>query len=196
MNPDRCGTGRTDLTGDDLAAVEEFRQLLRTRVTYPPIPDAIPLDQGQAVVDAWAIATHHVMTVDLIMDGTAPYIGDVPVPRELTYERPAPGPLLYRAPECPLCGNECYHNGDGWSCETCEAYWPYDDGGSCGDWEEPERRCLSTHQPWLDNPYVTDQAKHLEWVRCYLSQDHATEKHRADLNHAWYDDGTDADPWS
>lgn len=194
MNPDQCGTGRNDLTGDDLAAVEEFRQLLRTRTTYPPIPDAIPLDQGQAVVDAWAIATHHVMTVDLIMDGTAPYIGDVPAPRELTYERPKPGELVHRPPECSLCNNECYHNGDGWACETCEAYWPDEIG--LGEWDEPAQQCLSMNQPWLNNQYVEDPAKRQEWVRCQLSQGHKTHKHRTEFLHAWYDDGTDADPWS
>ncbi|MCA1836379.1 MAG: hypothetical protein LC721_08650 [Actinobacteria bacterium] len=159
---------------------------------YPPIPDSVPLDQGRYVIDAWIAATYHVMTVDLIMDGTAPYIGDVPVPRELTYQRPGPGELVYRAPECGLCNNECYHNGDGWACETCEAYWP--ESGGFGDWEDPNQ-CLSMYQPWLTNKFA-DPAKRQDWVRCHLSQGHKTEKHRADFLHAWYDDGRDADPWS
>lgn len=35
-----------------------------------------------------------------------------------------PGPLIFRAPDCPRCHNETYHDGDGFACDGCHVHWP------------------------------------------------------------------------
>lgn len=62
--------------------------------TYPPLPDLAPIDESAALNRAWVIATHHDLTVDLIMAGSAPFLGDLP--RELTTGQPAPQPCSCR----------------------------------------------------------------------------------------------------
>lgn len=34
-----------------------------------------------------------------------------------------PGPLEYRAPDCPRCGREVDFDGDGYECRPCHAAW-------------------------------------------------------------------------
>lgn len=47
-----------------------------------------------------------------------------------------PGPLLYLNPDCPRCGHEVYHDGDGFICDNCKVSWDpnnADDEGSFTD---------------------------------------------------------------
>ena len=54
-------------------------------------------------------------------------------------ERPAPPPLVIRAPDCPFCGNEVSSDGDGYTCESCECSWSFDgDGGAWIDEAAPQ----------------------------------------------------------
>lgn len=68
-------------------------------------------------------------------------------------ERPAPPPLDWQPPLCPVCGNYTSNHGrylvsgaTVWACDDCEATWRIDPGDeeATGEWVAPdEPRCLS-----------------------------------------------------
>jgi hypothetical protein len=59
--------------------------------------------------------------------------------------RPAPPPLEWQAPLCPICGNETVHHGRAWTCDACRATWVVDPGGEDpGVWlNQLEPQCRS-----------------------------------------------------
>lgn len=92
-----------------------------------------------------------------------------------TKTRPAPPPLEYRCPDCPLCYVETSHEDDSFYCEACGAWWN-SNGNDDGEWSDPDvEQCDATVQPLADNPLVSDEAR-AEVIRCVLTADH-TSKH-------------------
>jgi len=81
--------------------------------------------------------------------------------------RPAPPPLEYRAPDCALCGNEVVHDGDGFCCEQCCAWW---DSHGDGQWDDPDaEQCGATVQPLAD---MVDEEARTRTYRCALEVGH------------------------
>lgn len=100
--------------------------------------------------------------------------------------RPAPGELEWRAPDCPICGEETSHDGDSYYCEGCNACWPGNTGE--GEWlDDTASQCPSTHQPLAKNEFAAGQSFRFDTVRCLLSADHKPP-HRHDVITDWTDE--------
>ncbi len=88
-----------------------------------------------------------------------------------TTTRPAPPPLEYRCPDCSLCSHETYHDGDGFRCDACEAWWEPSSGDN-GEWDNPDaEQCDATCQPLADNTFATDEQR-AKTYRCALTVNH------------------------
>lgn len=101
-----------------------------------------------------------------------------------TGARPAPPELEHRYPLCPLCGEECDHDGDSFCCNPCGAYWPSDTGR--GEWNEPETKvCTSTCKPF-DRPNLSAEHESIRHnvAHCILPADHDGD-HRSDELTRW-----------
>lgn len=61
-------------------------------------------------------------------------------------ERPEPPELEFPYPPCSMCGEDTYHDGDGFRCDPCGAYWGERGAGS---WMEPGlKACGATRKPF------------------------------------------------
>jgi uncharacterized Zn ribbon protein len=95
----------------------------------------------------------------------------------VTSQRPLPPPLVPRAPDCSICGQETEFQ-DGWECPHCGAYWSDDNRAyeEPGEWyDESLPRCESIHRPY--EKYANselDNLRELRWVqyRCILELGH------------------------
>jgi len=66
-----------------------------------------------------------------------------------TGTRPEPPELEFPYPPCSMCGEGTYHDGDGFCCDPCGAYWS---GNGPGGWSDPDiKACPSTCKPF-DRP--------------------------------------------
>jgi hypothetical protein len=96
-----------------------------------------------------------------------------------TTSRPAPPPLEIRCPDCPICSKETTPE-DGFVCEPCGAYWPYEGiGDEHGAWlEDDAEQCPATIEPYKS--YVDRRFDSIRdnRYRCYLdADDHAEHRH-------------------
>jgi hypothetical protein len=61
-----------------------------------------------------------------------------------------PGPLLYMAPSCPRCLRDVYHDGDGYVCEECHAFWNSNDESHEGEFtDDYEEELNEQRNRWL-----------------------------------------------
>jgi len=61
-----------------------------------------------------------------------------------TTTRPAPPPIIWQAPLCPLCDAEVECDGDSLACTNCEAHWSVT-GNDDGEWyADDEPQCAAT----------------------------------------------------
>lgn len=82
--------------------------------------------------------------LDLITLTKEPPMEDVPE------SRPCPPPLIQQNPMCRLCMEEVEHDGDGWHCPRCKAWWSSSYGAEddLGQWDDPdEPQCASVGLP-------------------------------------------------
>lgn len=100
--------------------------------------------------------------------------------------RPRPGPLLIAlsAPRCPVCTDQPEHDGVGWLCPSCDAWWL---SPGAGVWLEPHApKCTSTVMPFVDRPDLVG-ALTLTWG-CVLADGHDEWHRTPDLPGLEWDD--------
>lgn len=93
-----------------------------------------------------------------------------------TGTRPAPPELEFPYPPCSLCGEDTYHDGDGFRCDPCGASWG--DRGE-GWWDEPDLpACPASYKPF-DRPDLEEKYEGIRHhaFRCILPVAHVG-KHR------------------
>lgn len=96
-----------------------------------------------------------------------------------TGARPTPPGLEFPYPPCSLCGEDTYHDGDGFRCDPCGASWS--SSGCDGLYDEPEvPACAATYRPH-DRPDLGSEFERIRNFvnRCNLPADH-DGKHRDD----------------
>lgn len=97
-------------------------------------------------------------------------------------KRPRPPELEHRPPMCTLCYEEVTSDGDGWNCEGCSAYWPYNSYGDDGSWDEEDApQCPGVIQPFLKSGHENIRTNE---YRCLLAQGHEGS-HRAETFISW-----------
>jgi hypothetical protein len=103
--------------------------------------------------------------------------------------RPAPPPLVFNYPDCPMCGEETDGDPDIFYCSDCDATWSTR-GNDEGQWNEPEaEQCASIDGRFLPGGlgYDMAQALHIaaEPQRCILTSGHTVD--HADGTISWLD---------
>lgn len=99
-------------------------------------------------------------------------------------ERPAPPELEFPYPPCSMCGEDTYHDGDGFRCDPCGAYWGSQTGS--GSWMEPDlKACGATRKPF-DHGDLSPEHENIRHHKdyCIREVDH-DGPHRADAYSEW-----------
>jgi hypothetical protein len=78
VRPDQCGTFGLPADHPDAGTVRNFGVWLEHRGELPPVPYHIPLESPPDLFDAWVITAAHQLALELLMDGTAPHVGQLP----------------------------------------------------------------------------------------------------------------------
>lgn len=107
-------------------------------------------------------------------------------------KRDAPEGLLTRNPACMMCSEEVSSGDDGWVCEHCSAYWPYEDPDNGSWYDDTAAQCGAIDQPWRGKHFA-GKPYQFKTVRCLLEAGHDSEKHRSGGCHEW---GGKPDPWA
>lgn len=106
--------------------------------------------------------------------------------------RPAPPPCEAQPPLCGICGNDTWHDGDGWTCDVCMASWPTEAQSqrAAGEWDNPTAAvCESVDGRYLPGGtwWSTHEAERFASQgipvirRCMLHEEHSGD-------HTWTDE--------
>ena len=100
-----------------------------------------------------------------------------------TGTRATPDDLKFPYPPCSLCGEDTYHDGDGFRCDDCGAYWS--NTGTGGQWDEDDApACTVTHKPF-DRPDLVPEHEsirhHVTYCRLPGNDGHDTHRSYDDL---------------